>query len=194
MFDGAVIILSLAPMVASTVANGPNSPWDAISLIITLRIWRVKRIIDGEWRFSWWLQELPDRLGKKEVLNVLKKCLPSPSSYNLKALKRRELWLPWRTVGLKFVVVFSCFLWAFKTDCFVFCKAPSNPLSGQEHFLTMMVPCWRCSLQRQCTAQLSLSMSRVFCIDLCGEAPGERSPREVRIAEQQQWLCLEGRT
>lgn len=43
------------------------------------------------------------------------------------------------------------------------------------------------------TAQLSLSMSRVFCIDLCGEAPGERSPREVRIAEQQQWLCLEGR-
>lgn len=49
VFDGAVIILSLAPMVASTVANGPSSPWDAISLIITLRIWRVKRIIDGEW-------------------------------------------------------------------------------------------------------------------------------------------------
>lgn len=48
MFDGAVIVLSLAPMVASTVANGPSSPWDAISLIITLRIWRVKRIIDGE--------------------------------------------------------------------------------------------------------------------------------------------------
>ncbi|XP_042680063.1 transmembrane protein 266 [Centrocercus urophasianus] len=47
VFDGAVIILSLAPMVASTVANGPNSPWDAISLIITLRIWRVKRIIDA---------------------------------------------------------------------------------------------------------------------------------------------------
>ncbi|XP_043844044.1 LOW QUALITY PROTEIN: transmembrane protein 266 [Dromiciops gliroides] len=47
VFDGAVIILSLAPMVASTVANGPSSPWDAISLIITLRIWRVKRIIDG---------------------------------------------------------------------------------------------------------------------------------------------------
>lgn len=48
MFDGAVIVLSLAPMVASTVANGPSSPWDAISLIITLRIWRVKRIIDGK--------------------------------------------------------------------------------------------------------------------------------------------------
>lgn len=48
VFDGAVIVLSLAPMVASTVANGPNSPWDAISLIITLRIWRIKRIIDGE--------------------------------------------------------------------------------------------------------------------------------------------------
>lgn len=48
VFDGAVIILSLAPMVASTVANGPSSPWDAISLIITLRIWRVKRIIDGK--------------------------------------------------------------------------------------------------------------------------------------------------
>ncbi|GCB73377.1 hypothetical protein scyTo_0006743 [Scyliorhinus torazame] len=48
VFDGAVIILSLAPMVASTVANGPSSPWDAISLIITLRIWKVKRIIDGE--------------------------------------------------------------------------------------------------------------------------------------------------
>ncbi|XP_071394717.1 transmembrane protein 266-like, partial [Centroberyx affinis] len=46
VFDGAVIVLSLAPMVASTVANGPSSPWDAISLIITLRIWRVKRIID----------------------------------------------------------------------------------------------------------------------------------------------------
>lgn len=159
----------------------------------------------------WWvvIQLVTPRItwqaGKKVVFKVWKeclpspssynlKCLPSPSSYNLKALKRRELWLPWRTVGLKFVVVFSCFLWAFKTDCFVFCKAPSNPLSGQEHFLTMMVPCWRCSLQRQCTAQLSLSMSRVFCIDLCGEAPGERSPREVRIAEQQQWLCLEGRT
>lgn len=49
VFDGAVIVLSLAPMVASTVANGPSSPWDAIGLIITLRIWRVKRIIDGEW-------------------------------------------------------------------------------------------------------------------------------------------------
>lgn len=48
VFDGAVIVLSLAPMVASTVANGPSSPWDAISLIITLRIWRVKRIIDGQ--------------------------------------------------------------------------------------------------------------------------------------------------
>ncbi|XP_019388907.1 PREDICTED: transmembrane protein 266 [Crocodylus porosus] len=47
VFDGAVIILSLAPMVASTVANGSSSPWDAISLIITLRIWRVKRIIDA---------------------------------------------------------------------------------------------------------------------------------------------------
>uniref|UniRef100_A0A4W5PSR0 Transmembrane protein 266 n=1 Tax=Hucho hucho TaxID=62062 RepID=A0A4W5PSR0_9TELE len=47
VFDGAVIVLSLAPMVASTVANGPSSPWDAISLIITLRIWRVKRIIDA---------------------------------------------------------------------------------------------------------------------------------------------------
>ncbi|KAF0041107.1 hypothetical protein F2P81_007005 [Scophthalmus maximus] len=45
--DGAVIVLSLAPMVASTVANGPSSPWDAIGLIITLRIWRVKRIIDA---------------------------------------------------------------------------------------------------------------------------------------------------
>lgn len=43
-----MIVLSLAPMVASTVANGPSSPWDAISLIITLRIWRVKRIIDGK--------------------------------------------------------------------------------------------------------------------------------------------------
>lgn len=48
VFDGAVIILSLAPMVASTVANGPRSPWDAISLIIMFRIWRVKRVIDGE--------------------------------------------------------------------------------------------------------------------------------------------------
>uniref|UniRef100_A0A8D0RB38 Transmembrane protein 266 n=1 Tax=Sus scrofa TaxID=9823 RepID=A0A8D0RB38_PIG len=47
VFDGAVIILSLAPMVASTVANGPRSPWDAISLIIMLRIWRVKRVIDA---------------------------------------------------------------------------------------------------------------------------------------------------
>ncbi|KAJ8412914.1 hypothetical protein AAFF_G00104960 [Aldrovandia affinis] len=47
VFDGAVIVLSLAPMVASTVANGPSSPWDAISLIITFRIWRVKRIIDA---------------------------------------------------------------------------------------------------------------------------------------------------
>lgn len=47
VFDGAVIVLSLAPMVASTVANGPSSPWDAISLIITLRIWRIKRLIDG---------------------------------------------------------------------------------------------------------------------------------------------------
>uniref|UniRef100_A0A673I9E0 Transmembrane protein 266-like n=1 Tax=Sinocyclocheilus rhinocerous TaxID=307959 RepID=A0A673I9E0_9TELE len=47
VFDGAVIVLSLAPMVASTVANGPSSPWDAISLIITLRIWRVKRIIEA---------------------------------------------------------------------------------------------------------------------------------------------------
>ncbi|XP_032474217.1 transmembrane protein 266 [Phocoena sinus] len=47
VFDGAVIILSLAPMVASTVANGPRSPWDAISLIIVLRIWRVKRVIDA---------------------------------------------------------------------------------------------------------------------------------------------------
>ncbi|XP_011948857.1 PREDICTED: transmembrane protein C15orf27 homolog isoform X3 [Cercocebus atys] len=34
-------------MVASTVANGPRSPWDAISLIIMLRIWRVKRVIDA---------------------------------------------------------------------------------------------------------------------------------------------------
>jgi hypothetical protein len=49
VFDGAVIILSLAPMVASTVANGPRSPWDAVSLMIVLRIWRVKRVIDGEW-------------------------------------------------------------------------------------------------------------------------------------------------
>ncbi|RVE71850.1 hypothetical protein OJAV_G00055830 [Oryzias javanicus] len=47
VFDGAIIVLSLAPMVASTVANGPSSPWDAIGLIITLRIWRVKRIIDA---------------------------------------------------------------------------------------------------------------------------------------------------
>ncbi|KAM9183333.1 transmembrane protein 266 [Dugong dugon] len=47
VFDGAVIVLSLAPMVASTVANGPRSPWDAISLIIMLRIWRVKRVIDA---------------------------------------------------------------------------------------------------------------------------------------------------
>ncbi|XP_054987011.1 transmembrane protein 266 [Sorex araneus] len=47
VFDGAVIILSLAPMVASTVANGPRSPWDAISLIIMLRMWRVKRVIDA---------------------------------------------------------------------------------------------------------------------------------------------------
>ncbi|KAJ8003269.1 hypothetical protein DPEC_G00167670, partial [Dallia pectoralis] len=47
VFDGAVIVLSLAPMVASTVANGPSSPWDAIGLIITLRLWRVKRIIDA---------------------------------------------------------------------------------------------------------------------------------------------------
>lgn len=44
-----MITLSLAPMVASTVANGPRSPWDAISLLIVLRIWRVKRVIDGEW-------------------------------------------------------------------------------------------------------------------------------------------------
>ncbi|XP_020017087.1 transmembrane protein 266 isoform X1 [Castor canadensis] len=47
VFDGAVIILSLAPMVASTVANGPRSPWDAVSLMIVLRIWRVKRVIDA---------------------------------------------------------------------------------------------------------------------------------------------------
>ncbi len=53
VFDGAVIVLSLAPMVASTVANGPSSPWDAIGLIITLRIWRVKRIIDGEAGRGW---------------------------------------------------------------------------------------------------------------------------------------------
>ncbi|KAG7264053.1 hypothetical protein CRUP_027449, partial [Coryphaenoides rupestris] len=48
VFDGAVIVLSLAPMVASTVANGPSSPWDAISLIITLRIWRVKVEMEAE--------------------------------------------------------------------------------------------------------------------------------------------------
>lgn len=54
VFDGAVIILSVAPMVASTVANGPRSPWDAISLIIVLRIWRVKRVIDGEWPERGW--------------------------------------------------------------------------------------------------------------------------------------------
>lgn len=53
VFDGAVIVLSLAPMVASTVANGPSSPWDAIGLIIALRIWRVKRIIDGESGSGW---------------------------------------------------------------------------------------------------------------------------------------------
>lgn len=53
VFDGAVIVLSLAPMVASTVANGPSSPWDAIGLIITLRMWRVKRIIDGEAERVW---------------------------------------------------------------------------------------------------------------------------------------------
>ncbi|XP_053320534.1 transmembrane protein 266 [Spea bombifrons] len=47
VLDGALIILSLAPMVASTVANGPSSPWDAISLFISLRIWRVKRIVDA---------------------------------------------------------------------------------------------------------------------------------------------------
>lgn len=47
VFDGAVIILSLAPMVASTVANGPRSPWDAISLLVMLRIWRVKRVVDA---------------------------------------------------------------------------------------------------------------------------------------------------
>uniref|UniRef100_A0A671FAW0 Transmembrane protein 266 n=1 Tax=Rhinolophus ferrumequinum TaxID=59479 RepID=A0A671FAW0_RHIFE len=47
VFDGAIITLSLAPMVASTVANGPRSPWDAISLLIVLRIWRVKRVIDA---------------------------------------------------------------------------------------------------------------------------------------------------
>lgn len=54
VFDGAVIVLSLAPMVASTVANGPSSPWDAIGLIITLRIWRVKRIIDGGAGRGWY--------------------------------------------------------------------------------------------------------------------------------------------
>lgn len=54
VFDGAVIVLSVAPMVASTVANGPRSPWDAISLIIVLRIWRVKRVIDGEWPERGW--------------------------------------------------------------------------------------------------------------------------------------------
>lgn len=33
------------------------------------------------------------------------------------------------------------------------------------------------------TAQSSLSMCHVFCIDLRGEAPGEiRTPREVRVA------------
>lgn len=53
VFDGAVIVLSLAPMVASTVANGPSSPWDAIGLIVTLRIWRVKRIIDGKAGRGW---------------------------------------------------------------------------------------------------------------------------------------------
>uniref|UniRef100_A0A8C4QFZ9 Ion transport domain-containing protein n=1 Tax=Eptatretus burgeri TaxID=7764 RepID=A0A8C4QFZ9_EPTBU len=47
VFDGAVIILSFAPMVASTVANGPNSPWDGLSLIVSLRIWRFKQIIDA---------------------------------------------------------------------------------------------------------------------------------------------------
>ncbi|KAM4746910.1 transmembrane protein 266 isoform 1-T2 [Rhinophrynus dorsalis] len=47
VLDGALIVLSLAPMVASTVANGPSSPWDAISLFISLRIWRVTRIIEG---------------------------------------------------------------------------------------------------------------------------------------------------
>lgn len=54
VFDGAVIVLSVAPMVASTVANRPRSPWDAISLIIVLRIWRVKRVIDGEWPERGW--------------------------------------------------------------------------------------------------------------------------------------------
>ncbi|XP_032806594.2 transmembrane protein 266 isoform X1 [Petromyzon marinus] len=47
VFDGAVIILSFAPMVASTVANGPHSPWDGLSLIISLRVWRFKQIIDA---------------------------------------------------------------------------------------------------------------------------------------------------
>ncbi|OWK51626.1 Transmembrane protein C15orf27 [Lonchura striata] len=57
VFDGAIIILSLAPMVASTVANGPSSPWDAISLIITLRIWRVKRIIDVKVEMEMMIQQ-----------------------------------------------------------------------------------------------------------------------------------------
>ncbi|XP_078473350.1 transmembrane protein 266-like [Lampetra planeri] len=48
VFDGAVIILSFAPMVASTVANGPHSPWDGLSLIISLRVWRFKQIIDED--------------------------------------------------------------------------------------------------------------------------------------------------
>ncbi|XP_043933420.1 transmembrane protein 266 [Protopterus annectens] len=47
VFDGAVVVLSLASMVASTVVNGPSSPWDAFSLFIILRLWRFKWIVDA---------------------------------------------------------------------------------------------------------------------------------------------------
>lgn len=96
VFDGAVIILSLAPMVASTVANGPRSPWDAISLIIMLRIWRVKRVIDGEWskkgQKSW--------LGDRWLLPNLELSTPSAQGAVLGSIHENILSLQNRTAPL----------------------------------------------------------------------------------------------
>uniref|UniRef100_UPI00358F3D22 transmembrane protein 266 n=1 Tax=Myxine glutinosa TaxID=7769 RepID=UPI00358F3D22 len=47
VFDGAVIVLAFAPMVASTVANGPESAWDALSLVVTLRAWRLRQVLQA---------------------------------------------------------------------------------------------------------------------------------------------------
>lgn len=141
MFDGAVIILSLAPMVASTVANGPSSPWDAISLIITLRIWRVKRIIDGEWWFSLWLPRITWQAGKKEILKIFKDCLPPlfllfSFLLHFKTAEQKRVMPPMEESWSQVQGCISCFLWAFRIDLFAFLLGTSHPLSCKVNALT----------------------------------------------------------